>query len=127
MSPTGKVDPTSAIDATTAEVDAALKGPLWAPAATYDVAALVDGMKIKANEVELARLEQIKAEADARARAALELRARRDALQPGLLVAGGGEALRLAQEAAAVEAARKAAEAAKRAAASSAEPLDLGL
>jgi uncharacterized protein involved in outer membrane biogenesis len=127
MSPTGKVDPTSAIDATTAEVDAALKGPLWAPAATYDVAALVDGMKIKANEVELARLEQIKAEADARARAALELRARRDALQPGLSVAGGGEALRLAQEAAAVEAARKAAEAAKRAAASSAEPLDLGL
>ncbi|MBN9306866.1 MAG: hypothetical protein BGO82_05810 [Devosia sp. 67-54] len=127
MSPTGKTDATSAIDPTTAEVDAVLKGPLWAPATNYDVAALVDGMKIKANEIELARLEQLKAEADARAKAAAELRARLDALRPGVSVAGGGEAMKLAEEAAAIEAARKAAEAAKRAAASSAEPLDLGL
>ena len=44
MSPTDKPDDKSAIDSTTAEIDALLKGPLWAPKARYDVASLVEGM-----------------------------------------------------------------------------------
>lgn len=101
MSPTGNSDAASAIDQTTAEIDAVVKGPLWAPSTSYDFASLIDGMKIKASEVELARLEQLKAAADARAKAQAE------------------EDARLAAEQAAVEAAKKAAdeEAAKQAAA----------
>jgi hypothetical protein len=45
MSPTTTFDDKSAIDPTTAEVDAQVKGPLWAPTGSYAVASLVDGMK----------------------------------------------------------------------------------
>jgi hypothetical protein len=69
MSPTGAPDPASAVDPTTAEVAAVVKGPLWAPVGSYDVGSLVDGMKIRASEIELAKLEQRQAEADARAKA----------------------------------------------------------
>jgi hypothetical protein len=115
----------SAIDAATAEVDVAVTGPLWAPDASADVASLVDGMKIKANEVELARLEKIKAEADARAKAQVALDAKLDALRPGIPVAAGGAA----RSAAEAEAAKKAADAAARAAAeaSKAAASDLGM
>lgn len=113
MSPTDKPDDKSAIDSTTAEVDALIKGPLWAPETSYDVASLVEGMKIKASEIELALLEQRKAEEDARRKAAAELRAKMDALKPGQATAVGGAAMKLAMEAAArqaaAEAARKAA------------------
>jgi hypothetical protein len=114
MSPTDKPDDKSAIDATTAEIDALIKGPLWAPQTHYDVASLVEGMKIKASEIELALLEQRKAETDARLKAAAELRAKLDALRPGQATATGGAALELAKQAAARQAA---AEAARRAAA----------
>jgi hypothetical protein len=152
MSPTTTFDDKSAIDPTTAEVDAQVKGPLWAPTGSYDVASLVDGMKIKANEIELALLEQRKAEADARAKAALQLQARIDKLKAGGAVATAGAATKVAEdeaakqaaaaaaaqkaaddaaakEAAAAEAARKAgaAEAAKRASSSAPAPLDLGM
>jgi hypothetical protein len=116
---------TSAIDPATAEVDVGIKGPLWAPQATPDVTPLVDGMKIKANEVELARLEKIKADADARAKAQVELDAKLDALRPGLRIAAGGAA----RSAADAEAAKKAADAAAKAAAeaSRAAASDLGM
>ena len=115
----------SAIDAATAEVDVGVKGPLWAPQANPDVASLVDGMKIKANEVELARLEKIKADADARAKAQAQLDARLDALRPGLTIAAGGAG----RSAADTEAARKAADAAAKAAAEAAKAAasDLGM
>ena len=114
MSPTDKPDDKSAIDSTTAEVEALIKGPLWAPKTSYSVASLVEGMKIKASEVELALLEQRKAEEDARRKAAAELRAKVDALKPGQATAVGGAAMKLAMEAAAKQAA---AEAARKAAA----------
>jgi hypothetical protein len=114
MSPTDKPDEKSAIDSTTAEIDALIKGPLWAPETRYDVASLVEGMKIKASEIELALLEQRKAENDARVKAAAELRAKLDALKPGQATAAGGAALELAKQAAARQAA---ADAARRAAA----------
>jgi uncharacterized protein (DUF3084 family) len=86
---------------------------------------LIEGMKIKASEVELARLEQLKAEADARAKAAAELQARLAQLQPGQAVAGGGAARKLAEDAAARLAAADLA--AKKAAEAAAAQSDLGL
>lgn len=123
MSPTILADPESMVDPTTAEVAAVVTGPVWAPVASYDVASLVDGMKIKASEIELARLEQLRLEDEARQREVAAERAR---------VA--------AEQAAAAEEARKreAAEAAARAAAEQSAqpppvvtttpaPIDLGL
>lgn len=121
MSPTTTISDKSVIDATTAEVDALIKGPLWAPQASYDVASLIEGMKIKASEIELALLEQRKAEADARIKAAADLQAKLDVLKPGQSNAVGGAAMKLAQDAAAKKAA--AALAAQKAAASN----DLGM
>ncbi|HVY52729.1 MAG TPA: AsmA family protein [Devosia sp.] len=125
MTPTADAADGGSIDATTAEVDAVIKGPIWAPQTSYDVASLVEGMKIKASEVELARLEAAKAEADARAKAEAERQARLDVLRAGAKIAAGGQARQLAEEDAArraAEAAAKAAEAAAKAAAS-----DLGM
>jgi hypothetical protein len=126
LSPTNIADdPGSAIDASTAEIDTAVKGPLWAPTASYDVASLIEGMKIKASEIELARLEQLKAEADARAKAAAELDARLTALRTAQQVAVGGAGAKVALE----EAARKAAAdlAAQQKAAADAAAHDLGM
>jgi hypothetical protein len=126
MSPTVLADPASAIDPTTAEVAAVVTGPVWAPVASYDVVSLVDGMKIKASEIELARLEQLQIEDEARRRAAAEDRARVAAEQ-----AAAAEARRLAEEEAARQAAEE--EAARRAAEAAANPptppapIDLGL
>jgi hypothetical protein len=125
MTPTAAVADAGNVDPTTAEVDAVITGPLWAPETNYDVASLVEGMKIKASEVELARLEQAKADADARAKADAERQARVNALQAGSSLARGGEARSIAEAAAArkaAEAAAREAEAAAQAAAS-----DLGM
>ena len=126
MSPTVLADPQSLVDPTTAEVAAVVTGPVWAPVASYDVTSLVDGMKIKASEIELARLEQLRVEDEARQKAAAEDRAR---------VAAEQAAADAAKKAAEEEAARKAAEeaAAKKAAEAAAKPkppaapVDLGL
>lgn len=118
MTPGGTAADAGSVDPTTAEIDAVVKGPLWAPVTSYDVAPLIDGMKIKANEVELARLEQAKADADARAKAESERQARLSVLRSGEKIAAGGQAMQLAE----LEAARRAAEAAARAASS-----DLGM
>jgi AsmA family/AsmA-like C-terminal region len=72
MTPTTTPDAASPLDPNTAEVSATVAGPLWAPTVDYDVAELVEGMKIKASEAELAILEQRKADADARAKAQVE-------------------------------------------------------
>lgn len=92
MSPTVLANPQSFVDPATAEVAAVVTGPVWAPVARYDVSSLVDGMKIKASEIELARLEKLREEDEARQK---ELAAER---------------ARIAAEQAAAEAAKKAAE-----------------
>lgn len=130
MSPTLIADP-SLVDATTAEIAAVVSGPIWAPVASYDVAALVDAIKIRASEIELARLEQLRIEDEARRQEAAADRARVAAEQAAAEAArkAAEEAARVAKE----EADRKAADEAKaRAAAEAARqapppPLDLGL
>ncbi|MBN9344807.1 MAG: AsmA family protein [Devosia sp.] len=130
MSPTVIADPASMVDPTTAEVTAVVTGPLWAPVASYDVASLVDGMKIKASEIELARLEQLRLEDEARQRELAAERARVAAEQ-----AAAAEAKRKAEQEAAEKAAaeaesRRLAEEAGRAAAqppATPAPIDLGL
>jgi hypothetical protein len=116
MSPTVLADPESLVDPTTAEVAAVVTGPLWAPIASYDVSSLVDGMKIKASEIELARLEQLRLEDEARQKAAAEDRARVQAEQ-----AAAEAAKKAAEDAAAKKAADEAA--AKAAAEAAAQPV----
>jgi hypothetical protein len=116
MSPTVLADPESLVDPTTAEVAAVVTGPLWAPVASYDVTSLVDGMKIKASEIELARLEQLRLEDEARQKAAAEDRARVQAEQ-----AAAEAAKKAAEDAAAKKAADEAA--AKAAAEAAAQPV----
>lgn len=120
MSPTVLADPESLVDPTTAEVAAVVKGPLWAPVASYDVTSLVDGMKIKASEIELAKLEQLRLEDEARQRAVAADRARVAAEQAAAAAAkkAAEEANKAAAEAAAKEAAPQQQPAA---------PVDLGL
>ncbi|MEQ1771481.1 MAG: AsmA-like C-terminal region-containing protein, partial [Devosia sp.] len=122
MTPVAIVEAATGIDPS-AEIAVEIGGPLWAPVATVDVSGLVSGMKLKASEDELARLEQLKAEDDARQAAAAAEEAARVAAQQ----AAAEEAARVAAEA---EAARQAAEAAAAAATlSSSEPppQDIGL
>jgi hypothetical protein len=125
MSPTVLADPQSAIDATTAEVAAVVTGPVWAPVASYDVTSLVDGMKIKASEIELARLEQLRLEDEARQKAAAEDRARVAAEQAAADAAKKAEEEAAAKKAAEEAAAKAAAEAAAKPRPPA--PIDLGL
>lgn len=137
MTPTDTTDdPDSSVDTTTAEVATVTKGPLWAPQTSYDVGSLVDGMKIKANEIELATLEKRQAEDLARQQAAAAEQAQVAAEQAAAKAAADAAAKKAADDAAAKAAAdaaarKAAADAAAKAAASSsasqAEPMDLGL
>ena len=125
MSPTILAARDSLLDASTAQVAASISGPLWAPQLRYDVTALVDNMKIRASEIELARLEQLQREDEERRRQAAEERARVAAEQ-----AAAEEARREAEAAARRAAEERAArEAAERAAQPPQVPfpLDLGL
>ena len=125
MTPASVPDATSPLDPNSAQVDVAIGGSFWAPTATYDVGALVDGMKIKASEAELAVLEQRKAEADARAKLQAAEDARRDAelkaAQAAIVAEQATEAAAgLAAEAAAKQAAEDAVKAKAAAAAAAA-------
>jgi hypothetical protein len=110
MSPTVLANPQGPIDPTTAEVAAVVKGPVWAPVASYDVASLVDGMKIKASEIELARLEQLQAEDEARQREVAAERARVAAEQAAAAAVKAAAEEEAARKLAEEEAAKKAAE-----------------
>jgi hypothetical protein len=135
MSPTDTTDdPNSAVDTTTAEVAAVAKGPLWAPQTSYEVGSLVDGMKIKANEIELATLEKRQAEDLARQKAAADEQARvvaEQAAADAAKKAAADAAAKAAADAAAKKAADDAAARAAAAASSSSSqpppPIDLGL
>jgi hypothetical protein len=76
MSPTSVTDPNGLVTEATAQIAANLGGTLPAPDRTFDVTGMIDGMKAKALEIEVARLERLQAEDQARQKAAAEERAR---------------------------------------------------
>jgi hypothetical protein len=65
------------INETTSQVTARLGGTLLRPQRTFEVNGLVDAIQVHAYEVELAELERLKAEDEARVKAAAEERAQR--------------------------------------------------
>lgn len=76
LAPIGDVGDTGLINETTARITAILGGTLIDPSYELDLAQMVDGIKVRAFELEVDRLEKLKAEQEARAKAAAEERAR---------------------------------------------------
>ena len=91
-----------------AQVSTKIGGTLAAPEGEFDVAALVDAIMVRAYEVEVARLEQLRAEDEARRQAAAEERARL-AEEAARKAAEEAAAKKAAEEAAAKAAAEEAA------------------
>lgn len=98
MSPTAPSGPDGMLTDANAQISASLGGTLLEPQVSFDVAGMVDSIMVAAYEMEVARLEQIRAEEEARAQAAAEERAR---------IAAEEEARRQAEEAAAQRAAEE--------------------
>lgn len=76
LTPMGQIGDGQLINESTARVVSTLGGTLPAPERTFDLAQMVEAVKVRAYELEVARLEQLKAQDEARARAAAEERAR---------------------------------------------------
>jgi flagellar biosynthesis GTPase FlhF len=112
MSPTGPAAANALVDQSGAQVSANIGGTLPAPEGSFDVATMVDAIMVRAYEVEVARLEQLRAEDEARRQAAAEERAR--LAEEAARKAAEEAAARKAAEAAAAKVAEEEAEAAKR-------------
>lgn len=123
------VAPAALVDASAAQVTANLAGTLLAPTVSYDVSGLVDAIMVKAYEAEVARLEKLRAEDEARKQAEEEARAAEEAAAKK--AADEAAARKAAEEAevkkkAEEEAAQRAqAEALRRAQEEASKPLDL--
>jgi hypothetical protein len=76
LTPVGNVDPKGLINQTTSLVTAIVSGTLLDPVRTLDLGTMVDAIKVRAYELEVNRLEVLRAQDEARARAAAEERAR---------------------------------------------------
>jgi hypothetical protein len=76
LTPVGNVDPKGLINQTTSLVTAIVSGTLSDPVRTLDLGTMVDAIKVRAYELEVNRLEVLRAQDEARARAAAEERAR---------------------------------------------------
>ncbi len=112
LSATG-VEPAALVDETAAKATANLSGTLFEPQRSFDVSALVDAIMVKAYEAEVARLEKLRAEDEARRKAEADRQAMLAAEEQARQAA---EAKRLADEAAAKKAAEEKAAADKAAA-----------
>ena len=132
------VAPAALVDASAAQVTANLGGTLLAPTVTYDVSSLIDAIMVRAYETEVARLEKLRAEDEARkqaeddARLAEEAAAAKAAEDAAALKAADEAATKkAAEDAAAKQAADEAAaqqaqaEALRRAQEEATKPLDL--
>jgi uncharacterized protein involved in outer membrane biogenesis len=129
LTPVGTLDKAGIVSETTSKVTANLAGTLTAPSRTLDIASMVDAIKVKALEVEVARLEALKAAEDARAAAIDQAHRRADAAAAKDAREDAAMAAQAAAEQKAADAAKKAAAAAAAAAAREAArqqaPLDL--
>lgn|GEM_PF-471338 len=122
MTPTDLSNPDALINETNARATAILSGTLIDPEHRIDVAPMIDAIKVRAYELEVDRLEQLRAEEEARARAAaaerarlMELQARQQAEEEFARLRAE-EAERLARQQAAAEEAAEAEAAAEQAA-----------
>ena len=106
MSPTTSAGPEGLLTEANARIAANFGGTLFEPETAFDVAGMVDAIMVRALEIEVARLEEIRAEEEARRRAAEQERARLAAEEEAARKAAEEEAARKAAE----EAARRAAE-----------------
>ncbi|HHG91288.1 MAG TPA: AsmA family protein [Devosia sp.] len=76
MTPTRLDDPEGLVDENTARITATLGGTFLEPAREVDLGSMVDAVQFRALEIELARLEALRAEQEARAARAAAERAR---------------------------------------------------
>jgi len=79
LSPKGPVGAEGLINERTSQVTAVLTGTLIEPEERLDLGAMVDGIKVRAYEIELAELERLRAEDEARVAAAAAERQRQTA------------------------------------------------
>lgn len=128
LTPVGTLDKAGIVSETTSKVTADLGGTLLAPTRTLDIDSMVEAVKVKALEVEVARLEALKAADDARQKAAvIDQKLARDDVQAKALADQQAKAAADAAAKAAAAAAKKAAADAAAAAAAKQQPLDLGI
>ena len=79
LTPIGTLDKAGLVSESTAKITATLSGTLLKPARKLDIDSMVEALKVRAYEIEVARLEALKAQDDARAHAAAN--ARKDAVE----------------------------------------------
>ena len=102
LAPTAPVGGNGLINEQTGRITTIVEGPFENPAARLDVARMVDALKMRAFEIEVARLEALRAEEEARARSAAvenqrQLADRYIALSHAARTRAADEAMRLAQ------------------------------
>ncbi len=105
MTPLNFTDPSGLVETDTARIIASIGGTLPAPSVQFDLADIVAAIQVRANELEVDRLEALRAEDEARQRAAAEERnrlieeqRRRAAEEEAARLAAEAEAQRLEQE-----------------------------
>lgn len=104
LTPLGFDDPSGLIEPETARIIAGLSGTLLSPVVQIDLSEMVAAIQVRANELEVDRLEALRLEDEARQRAAAEERnrlieeQRRQAAETAARRAAEEEAIRLEQE-----------------------------
>ena len=104
LTPRDYVDPTGLVQTDTARIIAMVAGTLLAPQVTLDLSEMVAAIQVRANELEVERLETLRLEDEARQRAAAEERnrlieeQRRKAAEEAARLAAEEEARRLEEE-----------------------------
>lgn len=108
LSPTA-ITPAALVDTSTARISTRIGGTLMAPERQFDVSSLVDAIMVKAYEAEVARLEKLREEDEARKQAEEAEKARLAAEAAAIRAADEAAAQKAAEEAAAKQAAEEAA------------------
>jgi len=108
LSPTA-ITPVALVDTSTGRISTRISGTLMAPERQFDVSSLVDAIMVKAYEAEVARLEKLREEDEARRKVEEAEKARLAADAAAIRAADEAAARKAAEEAAAQQAAEEAA------------------